>query len=74
MDGRSKYKASHWYEPGNWSLPDWWTDWPPARSGHKWTYQELETFYSGWFVIEVLGHTGGMTTLPKERQHEQITD
>lgn len=45
-------------------LPRWWTDYPPARPGHRWTYQELENFYNGAFVREVLGHKGGMTVMP----------
>ena len=45
-------------------LPGWWTKYPPARPGHRWTYQELENFYNGDFVREVLGHTGGMTVIP----------
>ena len=51
-------------------LPSWWTDYPPARPGHRWTYQELENFYNGWFVREVLGHKGGMTVMPvMEKDH-----
>lgn len=46
------------------SLPEWWTDYPPARPGHRWTYQELVNFYNGWFVREVLGHEGGMNVIP----------
>ena len=62
---------SHWYEPGNWALPRWWTDGPPIRTGFKATYQELETFYTSPFMVNVLGHTGGMTTLPTmESNHE----
>lgn len=55
---------SHWYEPGDWKLPGWWTQGPPMRIGHTATYQELEMFYNGPFVVNVLGHTGGMTKLP----------
>lgn len=65
-------RQSHWYEPGSWALPRWWTDGPPMRIGHRATYQELETFYNGAFVVNVLGHTGGMTTPPtmeKENNH-----
>ena len=41
------------------------------RIGHTATYQELEMFYNGPFVVNVLGHTGGMTTLPAlEKENE----
>ena len=45
-------------------LPKWWTDWPPARDGHKWTTEEIDTFLNGWFVREVLGHEGGRHVMP----------
>ena len=42
------------------------------RIGHTATYQELEMCYNGPFVVNVLGHTGGMTTLPAlEKEHEE---
>ena len=53
-----------WYSPGNWALPGWWTKGPPVREGERATYEEQEVFYSGWFVREVLGHKGGISTLP----------
>jgi len=55
-----------WYKPGNWNLPDWWTDYPPASRGHRCTHAEQTVFYNGWFVREVLKHEGGITTLPKK--------
>ena len=61
-----KYGISHWYSPGDVLLPRWWTDGPPLRSGETYTYQEIADFYSGPFVVNVLGHTGGITTLPAE--------
>lgn len=56
---------SHWYEPGDWKLPGWWTDNPPARGNERLTYEEQKTFYSGWFVVNVLKHKGGIYALPK---------
>ena len=70
MDGRSKHNQSYWYTPGDWKLPRWWTAGPPVRTGHKATYQELEEFYTGPFVVNVLGHTGGMTTPPALEEKE----
>jgi hypothetical protein len=64
MDGRSKYLVSWWYEPGDWVLPRWWTDGPPHRDNGRYSHQELENFYSSPFVVNVLGHKGGITTLP----------
>lgn len=52
------------YQAGNWKLPSWWTSDPPTRAGHKCSYQELVTFYDGWFVRTVLKHAGGINTLP----------
>ena len=64
-----KYGISHWYSPGDVLLPRWWTDGPPLRVGETYTYQEIADFYSGPFVVNVLGHTGGITTLPAESKH-----
>lgn len=65
MTHGSKYGISKWYVPGDWALPKWWTDGPPTRGPHdRLTYQELEEYYSGWFVTHVLKHTGGLRDLP----------
>ena len=61
---RYDWERSSWYRPGDWALPGWWTSGPPVRDGRA-TYEEQVVFYNGWFVREVLGHKGGMTTLPK---------
>lgn len=61
---RKQWERSSWYRPGNWSLPRWWTNGPPVRSGHRATHAEQQEFYNGWFVREVLGHKGGMSVLP----------
>ena len=53
-----------WYRPGNWALPDWWTEGPPTRGGRA-TREEQEIFYTGAFAICILGHTGGMTRPPR---------
>jgi len=45
-----------------WSLPAWWTE-MPTRKGRP-THDEQTAFYSGWFARKVLGHEGGITTLP----------
>lgn len=55
------------YRPGDWALPRWWTD-PPLARGRRMTHREQHDFYNGQFVREVLGHTGGMTKLPKTRR------
>jgi hypothetical protein len=56
---------SWWYTPGDWALPRWWTDDPPARAGYRCTHAEQAAFYGGRFVREVLGHTGGITCTPE---------
>lgn len=56
---------SSWYRPGDWGLPGWWTSMPPGRKGGL-TNAEQEVFYTSWFMREVLGHTGGLRTLPGE--------
>jgi hypothetical protein len=53
-----------WYEPGNWKLPEWWISDIPTR-GDRSTWQEQNQFYSGPFVRNVLGHTGGISIPPK---------
>jgi hypothetical protein len=53
-----------WYRPGNWALPSWWTAGVPMRVGYKPTAAEQAYFYDSPFVRNVLGHSGGMTTLP----------
>lgn len=58
-----KDKNEH-YPAGNWKLPKWWTAGPPTRDG-KTTYAEAVAFYNSSFVRNVLGHKGGITTLPK---------
>jgi hypothetical protein len=52
------------YDKGDWNLPKWWTDYPPVKEGRV-TYEEQVKFYNGKFVREVLGHKGGITSLPK---------
>jgi hypothetical protein len=64
MDGRSKYGRSYWYEPGDWSLPGWWTDGPPVRDNEPLNHAEMTAFYSSPFVRNVLGHKGGITKPP----------
>ena len=59
-----------WYRPGAWTLPGWWTNGPPVRNGGRATREEQETFYNGWFVREVLGHTGGLTRPPHDLMEE----
>ncbi len=60
------------YEPGDWALPKWWTDGPPRRMGSEpYSYQELESFYSSPFVRNVLGHEGGITTLPTHMDQDR---
>jgi len=54
----------HEYPAGDWKLPKWWTDGAPYRIGYKPTYEDHVAFYSGPFVTKVLGHKGGITTLP----------
>jgi len=54
-----------WYKPGDWSLPAWWTSDAPIRIGFKATTADNDHFLNGPFVRNVLGHKGGMTTLPK---------
>lgn len=55
-----------WYRPGNWSLPGWWTSGPPVRGGRVATHAEQIEFFDSNFARNVLGHTGGITTPPKE--------
>jgi len=55
---------SKWYTPGDWALPKWWTGGVVMRTGHKATTADQVQFFNGPFVRNVLGHTGGMTTLP----------
>ena len=57
-----------WYRPGDWSLPAWWTDGVLVRGNTRMTHAEQSAFYNGRFVREVLGHTGGITTLPRSEQ------
>ena len=52
------------YLAGDWRLPKWWTSDPPVRTGYTCSYQELVKYYSSPFVVNVLGHKGGITTLP----------
>lgn len=48
------------------SLPRWWTNGPPVRVGEApYTHEELTAFYASDFVRNVLGHEGGITTLPR---------
>jgi len=61
-------RAGTWYRPGNWSLPEWWTN--ATGRGVRLTHTEQEVFYNGQFVREVLGHEGGMTTTPKVETNE----
>lgn len=56
--------AHTWYKPGNWALPDWWTGGVVMRVGFKPSTADQDHFYNGPFVRNVLGHKGGMTTLP----------
>jgi len=44
-------------------LPAWWTSGLPVRGG-VYTREDEIAFYSSDFVRDVLGHTGGITTLP----------
>ena len=53
-------------------LPRWWTDNPPASRGHVCTHAELVAFYSGPFVVNVLGHTGGINTLPSLEKEDEL--
>ena len=53
-----------WYQPGDWKLPKWWTDLPPARNDRM-TRDEQKAFYEGSFVVVVLGHCGGITRPPR---------
>ena len=64
MSERFDWERSSWYVPGDWSLPRWWTNGPPARDGRA-TFEEHKAFYSSRFVREILGHDGGITTLPR---------
>jgi len=62
-----RMKWSHsWYRPGDWSLPTWWTQDIGVRSGRS-TYAEQVAFYESRFVRDVLGHKGGITTLPRRK-------
>lgn len=54
-----------WYRPGDWSLPGWWTSGVQVRLGHVATYEDQQYFYNSSFVRDVIGHKGGMTTLPQ---------
>lgn len=56
---------TNWYEPGDWELPAWWTDGVLVRGTQRMTHAEQVAFYGGRFVREVMGHEGGITTLPK---------
>ena len=60
---RTVYSHS-WYRPGNWALPAWWTSDAPVRDAPA-SFDDNNTFFNGPFVRNVLGHKGGMTTLPK---------
>ena len=60
---RTVYSHS-WYRPGDWSLPTWWTSGPPMRDAVRATMADQDYFYNSPFVRNVLGHKGGMTTLP----------
>lgn len=53
-----------WYTPGDWALPQWWTNGVVMRTGHKPSTADQHYFYNSPFVRNVLGHTGGMTTPP----------
>ena len=64
MGIRQVSRTGRRYEPGDWCLPEWWTSDPPVRRGHKVTTTEVRAFYDGDFVKNVLGHEGGITTLP----------
>jgi len=44
----------------------WWTEGPPVRSGIA-THEEQVIFYDSKFVRKILGHEGGITTLPQPR-------
>ena len=54
-----------WYTPGDWALPTWWTAGVQVRGAVPMTHAQQQAFYSGPFVRDVLGHSGGLTTLPK---------
>lgn len=64
MDTRTDFDNT-WYQPGDWKLPKWWTDGVTMRVGFKASTADQEYFYNSDFVRNVLGHKGGMTTLPK---------
>ncbi len=67
------YDWSHsWYSPGDWALPDWWTEGSPARSGRM-THSEQTDFYASPFIVNVIGHSGGITTLPRSKHHDVRT-
>lgn len=53
-----------WYTPGDWSLPQWWTSGVTMRTGYTPTTADQQYFFNSPFVRNVLGHKGGMTTLP----------
>ena len=54
------------YKAGDWQLPKWWTQGPPVRD-RKATHAEQVAFYESRFVRDVLGHNGGITTLPRSK-------
>jgi len=53
-----------WYTPGDWALPRWWTNGPPMRDPGRVSMADQQHFYNSSFVRNVLGHKGGMATLP----------
>ncbi len=56
-----------WYSPGDWALPKWWTDGVNVRGSARMTHAEQREFYESRFVRDVLGHNGGITTLPRRK-------
>jgi hypothetical protein len=66
----ARYGMSPWYVPGDWVLPKWWTDNPPAREQPRLTHDEQAAYFSSPFVVNVLGHKGGISTLPTRMDME----
>ena len=56
-------RASTWYVPGDWALPDWWTNdlGVDSHTGEKYSIQNYRDWVNGDFAKNQLGSKGHLT-------------